>query len=869
MDPSMTYRVVTLESPFPKYMDTTPSEYKSQIAQQIAQARARLAVGGVTANSDSPKKEESDGNRTTRLAAAGGIKSIVDIMRTKPEDSELQLEACMSLSDQLENPSTHIVFNKNFSEAGEADVTVTIGKFMSLGALECVVTAMQSHAQVSELQHWACRVLKVLACKGKGLEIGAAGGIERIVEAIRSHQNDIDLQLWACKALSALSANSPNLGLKITAAGGIDCVIHTIRTHYENTQIIAQAGSLLANLATTPECIDQILASGGGACLIDAMHRHAHVREVQIVACQALYNLSSNPDHAVQIAAAGCIERIIKAILTHDRDPQILNEACRALVNLSGTADSAAKVVAEGGIECIAGAMRQFPEYLELQVLACWCLRNLTITSYNRDYRVKTVAAGGIKYLVVAMATHKTSILVQQCACQTLYQLAVGGENQRKILEAGCVERIIAALKRHHADAGVRLWGGRALALLVIRDDKDLKVMITSIGGIECIIYAMQGHIADAEMQREAVQALAILAHNSENGRRIAAAGGIDAIADAMRNHKGRWEQFVACRAFFTLCRLGVITAKAGPQGLSSPQGSPGLSSPGTYPVELRKAHPAECARAPYAIYQVSVDGPAFQSGLVYPGDLLHKVNGVEVGELTVEQVAGLLKGKPGTAVCITLSRFCSSVQTAPPEIGGDIREVSINRSPAITEDETTGIGILFGRPEIVQSSAAAVIECILDAMNNHKEVKDTQRVACGVLAQLALEEESQVTIRLKGGIDSIVEAMRTHFAQSDVQEWACWALANLAFNAENQVLIAQKGGIEVVIATMKTHGQVISLLRYACRTLSLLADNDDNKVKIAKAGGTDTIVTVAHNHKEDKEIQRLADRALEQLPKL
>lgn len=165
-------------------------------------------------------------------------------------------------------------------------------------------------------------------------------------------------------------------------------------------------------------------------------------------------------------------------------------------------------------------------------------------------------------------------------------------------------------------------------------------------------------------------------------------------------------------------------------------------------------------ATSPYSIQEV-LEGPANQCGLVFRGDLLLKVNGTEVQELTVEQVTALIKGKPGSSVSLTLTSpillekqyseastpitnpeafmglkldnaaavgsptttdikeadptrclwdqdFCLSsqtkshfsVRTAAHDIGGAMREVSLNRSPAVNGTEETGIGLVFGRHE-------------------------------------------------------------------------------------------------------------------------------------------------------------------------
>jgi len=228
--PSIQYCVVGPSADIISPLGNTKNS-KGEIAEQIAEAMKRLATArgfnqgngeALTMTADlgfykSPEKAES-GSSTIRLSAAGGIESIVANMRKHPIDRTLQLEAWSTLCDYVE------------TSAADTDTAV------ALGFIDCIVAAMRSQAQDSELQQWACHSLKILSQRDKRLEVVAAGGIELIIEAIRSHQNDIDVQLLACKALSTIAETPPplrgarraeiqdyslvhDLGEKITEAG--------------------------------------------------------------------------------------------------------------------------------------------------------------------------------------------------------------------------------------------------------------------------------------------------------------------------------------------------------------------------------------------------------------------------------------------------------------------------------------------------------------------------------------------------------------------------------------------------------------------------------------------------------------------------
>lgn len=57
----------------------------------------------------------------------------------------------------------------------------------------------------------------------------------------------------------------------------------------------------------------------------------------------------------------------------------------------------------------------------------------------------------------------------------------------------------------------------------------------------------------------------------------------------------------------------------------------------------------------PYTIHRVSKEGTAHQSGLIFEGDLLLRVNGESVEDMTAEQITSLILGKPSSPLTITI----------------------------------------------------------------------------------------------------------------------------------------------------------------------------------------------------------------------
>ena len=83
-------------------------------------------------------------------------------------------------------------------------------------------------------------------------------------------------------------------------------------------------------------------------------------------------------------------------------------------------------------------------------------------------------------------------------------------------------------------------------------------------------------------------------------------------------------------------------------------------------------------------------------------------------------------------------------------------------------------------------------IKVILDAMKRHEANADVQQCGCGVLRNLATNDDNKKTIAKMGGIKLILDAMKRHEANADVQESGCCVLGNLARNDDNKKTIAK-----------------------------------------------------------------------------
>ena len=115
--------------------------------------------------------------------------------------------------------------------------------------------------------------------------------------------------------------------------------------------------------------------------------------------------------------------------------------------------------------------------------------------------------------------------------------------------------------------------------------------------------------------------------------------------------------------------------------------------------------HPEEC-NGPHTIRQVSAEGTAFQSGLVHAGDTLLKVDGVEVGNLTTEQVSALIFGKPSSQITLTIAQS-PATPSYSPAIESTMTYQDLQGTPA---SEQLHAHDVFGDPETLRSDHREVL---------------------------------------------------------------------------------------------------------------------------------------------------------------
>lgn len=203
-------------------------------------------------------------------------------------------------------------------------------------ALQVLVSAMEDHYQLENLQQLGCKLLQAAATSRAAdsqARLAQSRGAQAVLTAMIAHRASATLQEAACLALSQLAARGANLQEDISSSGGLEVVL-------------------------------------------EAMALHPHVAPLQVAGCAVLRHMSAgSPQQQAKIASLGGVQQVLTALDSHVESPAVQWAGCWALFCLTWQNNSLKKRVAEsGGAGAVLRAMDTHPAVLKVQEAGCWAL---------------------------------------------------------------------------------------------------------------------------------------------------------------------------------------------------------------------------------------------------------------------------------------------------------------------------------------------------------------------------------------------------------------------------------------------------------------------------------------------------------------
>ena len=225
--------------------------------------------------------------------------------------------------------------------------------------------------------------------------------------------------------------------------------------------------------------------------------------------------------------------------------------ACKVLFMASASSESIQMAIGHAGaIDALVDTMKEFHDdsiVLEGCLLA---LSNICIPEENLVYAVEGEM---IELTVNAMSQNVENCGLQEHGCSVLANLAVHGDARPKITDCGGCDAVGGSMVVYPMDVAVQSQALVALRNLCVKDDEN-KVRLANAGAIDVVIQAMQHHRDDAQIQSRGSWVLGIIGSNEDNKLYIGENGGLDVIVRSMWVHaQDMVVQEKACRALWTL----------------------------------------------------------------------------------------------------------------------------------------------------------------------------------------------------------------------------------------------------------------------------------------------------------------------------
>ena len=163
--------------------------------------------------------------------------------------------------------------------------------------------------------------------------------------------------------------------------------------------------------------------------------------------------------------------------------------------------------------------------------------------------------------------------------------------------------------------------------------------------------------------------------------------------------------------------------------------------------------------------------------------------------------------------------------------------------------------------------ASAGAIDAVIGAMQCHRNDAKIQERGSWVLSILGSNDDNKLYIGDNGGIDVLVRSMCVHPDDAGVQEKALRALWTLSVEKELRFPIVEVNTISATVAAMQAHSEDAAVQEKGCGVLTNLAATSTKlKVQIVKEGSLETAVMAMILHGEN---EILTERAVSLIKKL
>ena len=215
-----------------------------------------------------------------KLMSVGADKSVIEVMRAFPSDSEVARHGCMAI--------INLATGSSFGDNGRRD------KLAGAGAIEEVIKVLRAYPEDEETVKYGCMAMVNLAFGSNDIrdKLVVAGAIDEVIKPLRAFPKNAEVAKFGLMALGNLAKHSDTIRDKLVGAGAIEEVMTTFRSFDTNADVIEQGCVTIYNLTLGSNDRNKKLLAAGVKPLLEAvLNNDALTQAARDEAKDALSNL--------------------------------------------------------------------------------------------------------------------------------------------------------------------------------------------------------------------------------------------------------------------------------------------------------------------------------------------------------------------------------------------------------------------------------------------------------------------------------------------------------------------------------------------------------------------------------------------------
>mmetsp|Transcript_93129 Transcript_93129/g.269002 ORF Transcript_93129/g.269002 Transcript_93129/m.269002 type:complete len:1120 (-) Transcript_93129:170-3529(-) len=770
-------------------------------------------------------------------------------------------EQLTSLRQQGQGMQQGFSFLQQVAPAKDDQVLVVV-KRLDQGIVPCV-TAMQGSPQDQWTNQQGLRVLMLYGLDDaeRLQEINHTNGFESVVSAMKAFPQDMMIQQYA-HHIVANAAQFPEHRTALYKLGAIQPIISNLQHIPNDVRVQVYGCWALANLAENPEYRTQIVELKGIEAMVTSLKHHPREPSVARYVMTALTPLAWQPECAMQILHADGVPAILTSLQHHQNQPMVAFHAIQLLAELAKQDECRVQLANVGVVPILLQTMRAYPQQQPVQESGLMCLATLCIG--NESNQSAVFHHQGIPYVVQALRSQtgseeSTVGLVHQ-ATYLLAQLAQHVECRPQICKCQGVDTVIEIMKRYPEHVGIQHQAMRFISGLGASPEALQRLI--HCGSLEAAVTSMQILPSEVEVQLHGCYAVGQLAAPPEIKTRLLQNGGVTVLLQAMHSHpKDQHIHEQAAAALSIVCELdqakeAMTHLKVGHKGhevLATQLVCHSLATMYVHPEAIKqvlKLTALICLHEPVKVVMLQGSPPAFESVCFA---LKQHSEDSAVTYYCFKSFANLAHPYPPK----------ESMQTCVELLECVVQGMKRFASPRDARVQEAGCEVISKLALLEELQDAihvkGVIGVVCHALKTYQSDQGIQRKGCRALANIAEYETSRIEIRNQGGIKCVVNSMRYHVAHPEVGEQGCAALANLALNEQNRVEIANSEGVKAVLAGLRQHQNHPGIQAYGLGALGNLAVHEGNCHVILQAGAVQMVVHAMRTWPDEARVQHFA----------